>query len=100
MEDVDRADTIRRIRSLRSDLRDATQRDLEGKIQGRAIQDVDAVLGAARSLIPDGDPVLDRLAEVVSPESVETGGPVRAFDLLVVVDQVYDALGVGGRRIQ
>jgi hypothetical protein len=98
MADVELADAIRRVRSLRSDLRDATQRDLEREIQGPAIQEVDAVLGAARPLIPDGDPVLDRLAEVVSPESVEAGESVRAFDVLIVVDQVYNALDAEDRR--
>jgi hypothetical protein len=98
MADVELADAIRRVRSLRSDLRDATQRDLEREIQGPAIQEVDAVLSAARPLIPDGDPVLDRLADVVSPESVEAGEPVRAFDLLIVVDQVYNTLDAEDRR--
>jgi hypothetical protein len=97
MADVELADAIRRVRSLRSDLRDATQRDLEREIQGPAIQEVDAVLGAARPLIRDGDPVLDRLAEVVSP-GVEAGESVRAFDVLIVVDQVYNALDAEDRR--
>ena len=98
MADAELTDAIRRVRSLRSDLRDATQRDLDREIQGPAIQEADAVLGVARPLIPDGDPVLDRLADVVPPESVEAGEPVRAFELLVVVDQVYDALDAKDRR--
>jgi hypothetical protein len=98
MADVELADAIRRVRSLRSDLRDATQRDLDREIEGPAVQEADAVLGAARPLIPDGHPVLGRLGDVVPPESIEGGEPVRAFDLLVVVDQVYNALDAEDRR--
>lgn len=98
MADVELVDAIRRVRSLRSELRDATQRDLEREIQGPAIQEADAVLGAARPLIPDGNPVLDRLDEVVPPEGIDEGEPVRAFDLLVVVDQVYEVLDAEDRR--
>jgi hypothetical protein len=39
---------------------------------------------------------LDRLADVVPPERVEAAE--RAFDLLVVVDQVYEALDAEDRR--
>ena len=98
MAEAELADAIRRVRSLRSDLRDATQRDLHREIQGPAIQEADAVLGAARPLIPNGDPVLDRLGEAVPPETIEGGEPVRAFDLLVIVDQVYNALDAEDRR--
>jgi hypothetical protein len=98
MADAELVDAIRRVRSLRSDLRDATQRDLDREIRGPAIQEADAVLGAARPLIPDDDPVLDRLADVIPAEGVEAVEPVRAFDLLVVVDQVYQALDAEERR--
>jgi hypothetical protein len=92
MAALDLNDAIRRIRSLRSSLRDMSDDDPEQELIGPALQTVDAVLSATRELIPAGDPVLDRMTDVISPEAVQAGEPPRAIDVLLLADQVYDAL--------
>lgn len=55
-----------------------------------ALPVIDADLEAAREFAP-GDPVIATMREVVSPETVDEGEPLRAVDVLVVVDQLYAA---------
>jgi hypothetical protein len=85
-------DAMKRLRSLRYRLSQMSSGDQEQEVQGMGLQVSDAVLNAAREWVPQGDPVIDRIQEVISVENIESGEPVRAVDLLIVVDQTMDAL--------
>lgn len=45
---------------------------------------MDAVLREAKQFVGDRDPVVAEIPDVVSPETVAAGEPVRAADMLVV----------------
>jgi len=57
-----------------------------------ALPVLDAVLGAARKLLPH-DPVVQAASGVMTPERVISGDAVRAADALVVAMQLEAALG-------
>lgn len=57
-----------------------------------ALPVMDAVITAARQHFPDGDPILAKVADVISPENIVGGVPIRAIDALLVVDQLSTAL--------
>lgn len=79
------------LRALKVTLKEITNRDPEQEVRGIALPAVDAALSAVRGLLPD-DPVLSRVADVISPEAMEDGEPVRAIDVLLVVDLMFAAL--------
>jgi hypothetical protein len=56
-----------------------------------ALPALDAALSQARDLLPNS-PVLAQIADVISPEAIEAGEPVRAVDALLVVDIIFAAL--------
>lgn len=76
---------------LQEDLQKITARDPEQEVQGLAIPALDAALSAIRDLIPD-NPVTSRVQDIISPEAVAAGEPIRAVDVLVVVDLLLGAL--------
>lgn len=80
-----------RLRWLIATLRDATQRDPEQEVQGIAIPVVDAVVAEAKKHV-EGDPVIDVVRDVISPEAIADGEPIRALDMLVVAQQLLMAL--------
>jgi hypothetical protein len=85
-------DQARRILSeLRSDLQQITSSDPEQEVRGIAVAAVDAALSAVRGLVADS-PVLRRIDDVISPESIEAGEPIRAIDVLVVVGIMHAVL--------
>lgn len=82
----------RRLESLVSSLRKLVERDPEQEVTGFALPVVDAVLSTVREKLP-GDPVANVMREVISVETLADGEPVRAADLLVVVEQLQAILG-------
>src|ERR687891_61244 len=88
---MDVSDAYWRVGRLRDNLRAMVDRDPEQEVRGMALPVIDAVLEAAKEFLP-GDPVIATMREVVSPESVAEGEPLRAVDVLVVVDQLHAAL--------
>jgi hypothetical protein len=95
-EDLDLA--RRRLVALISSMRTLTARDPEQEIQGNALAVVDATISSVREVRPD-DPVVMSMVDLLSPERVGSGEPVRAADVLVVAEQLLAALGpepVGG----
>jgi hypothetical protein len=95
-EDLDLA--RRRLVALISSMRTLTARDPEQEIQGNALAVVDATIAAVRAVRPD-DLVVRATADLLSPERIASGEPVRAADVLVVAEQFLAALGpepVGG----
>jgi len=88
---MDVSDAYWRVGRLLDNLRALVNRDPEQEVRGMALPVMDAVLEAAKEFLP-GDPVIARMREVVSPETVAEGEPLRAVDVLVVVDQLHAAL--------
>jgi len=85
-------DILVRLRNLRSDLDRYCRDDQEQEVRGIAVPVLDELLSQARQFIPTGDPVLARMQDVVSPESVIAGDPVRAIDALTVTTQAITAI--------
>jgi hypothetical protein len=88
---LDIAQAGRILRTLKSTLTDITARDPEQEVQGFAIPALDAALTAIRDLIPDS-PVISLIRDLISPEAIQAGEPVRAVDVLIVVDILLYAL--------
>jgi hypothetical protein len=77
---------------LYEDLQRAADKDAEQEIKGPAIDTVDAVLDACREFLPD-HPIVARLQNVLSPEAIAAGDPVRVVDVVPGVGQIVAALG-------
>jgi hypothetical protein len=54
---------------------------------------MDAVIEAARQVLPEDHPVVKAARSVISPELIESGESVRAADALVVAKQLDTAIG-------
>lgn len=80
------------IEQLYRDLQGIVAKDQEQDVMGIALPVLDAVLSGVRQLIPVGHPVLERLHDLISVETITAGEPIRASDALLVVGQVRAAL--------
>lgn len=80
------------IEQLYKDLAVIVEQDQEQDVLGIALPVLDAVLSGVRPLIPAGHPVLDRLHDLISVETITAGEPIRATDAKLVVGQVRAAL--------
>jgi hypothetical protein len=89
---MDVRDAYNRVGGLLRTLRGVTDTDPEQEVQGMALPVMDAVLKAARELLPS-DPVVATIRDVISPEAITEGRPLRAVDALIVVEQLHAALG-------
>lgn len=69
------------------------KRDPDQIVMGAAVISVDAAISDARTYVDADDPVVNRIAEVMSPEAVAAGDAIRCSDLLVVVDILRGRLG-------
>ena len=58
-----------------------------------ALPVMDAVLAAVKGQLPVDDPVVLSVLDVISPEAVDSGEPLRAADVLVVVGVLKARLG-------
>lgn len=85
-------DARRMLVGLRDELRSIAARDPEQEVRGHALATLDAVIRAARHHLPPGHPVIDQAGEVISPEAVVEGEPIRAVDMLLVVTALEGAL--------
>jgi hypothetical protein len=90
--EMDLDDAYRRLVTLRASLYEIQSRDQEQEVRGQALEVLDAVIAAAKQHVDAGDPVLARIYDVLSPETIAGGEPPRAIDLLVVVDQLLAIL--------
>lgn len=73
-------------------LEQVAQRDPEQEVRGMAVPVLDACLQAFKEHVPD-DPIVRAIREVLSPEAVADGEPVRAVDAALVAGQLAAALG-------
>jgi hypothetical protein len=89
----------RRAWMLFRSLEKVAERDPEQEVRGLAVPVLDACLQAFREHVPD-DPIVLSIREVMSPEAVADGEPVRAVDAALVAGQLAIAIGpereVGG----
>jgi hypothetical protein len=81
-----------KIVALVETLESLTKRDPEQEVQGIALPVLGAVFEAVRTALPD-DPVVEAVRDIVSPEQVASGEPVRAADALLVAKQLDAAIG-------
>jgi hypothetical protein len=61
-----------------------------------ALPVIDAVLSDAKRHLPPGDPVLESLRDLISPEAIAANEPLRAVDAWLVVGQLVKALERAG----
>jgi hypothetical protein len=81
-------EVLEQVRQLNASLRRIADKDQEQEVLGMAIPVVDAVLAEGRTHLPEGDSILGAIRDVMSPESVEIGEPVRVLEVLLVVEQL------------
>jgi hypothetical protein len=67
-------------------------RDQEQEVRGIALPVIDAVIAAARENMLLDDPVLAVLPDLISPETLAAGEPIRAVDAYLAVSQIEEAL--------
>jgi hypothetical protein len=73
-------------------LQGITAKDQEQEVRGIALPVLDEILVQAREMFRD-HPIIQRLYEVVSVETIREGEPVRAVDALQAVGAINAALG-------
>lgn len=76
---------------LERSLRLAHDRDPEQEVRGIALPPIDRALGLAADEVGE-HPVVQAVRDVISPEQVAEGDPVRAVDALHVVTLLYGIL--------
>ena len=72
-------------------------KDPEQEIHGVALVTIDAVLDAGREFVP-GHTIISRLRDVISPEAVEAGDPIRVVDVVPAIGQIVTALSMARDR--
>jgi hypothetical protein len=80
------------LRQLQGDLQRVMEHDPYLEVSGLALPVVDSVLAVARNHVQEGDPVLNAVTELITPETIEDGAPIRAADALLVSGQLLVAL--------
>jgi hypothetical protein len=81
--DVEQARRI--LTNLRATLQKVSAEDPEQEVRGPALPALDTALACIRQLLP-GNPIEQQVRDLISPESVVDVEPLRAVDVLVVVD--------------
>lgn len=82
----------RQLTALIGTLRSLVERDPEQEVMGIALPVLDAVVGEVRKLFPE-DPLVQATIEVISPEQIALGEPIRAADALLVAEQLKAVIG-------
>jgi hypothetical protein len=77
--------------NLQTSLRLIVKKDSEQEVRGMAIPVLDAALGMVRQALGD-NPIVTAVGGVISVETIEAGEPLRASDVLLVVDMFLGAL--------
>lgn len=87
-----RDDARERCWALYRTLEGIANRDPEQEVRGMAVPVLAACLETFKTHVPD-DPIGQAIRDVVSPEAVVEGEPVRAVDAALVAGQLARALG-------
>ena len=77
-------------------LKELHQRDPEQELQGAAIVPYNQILIDAKLMMPD-DTMIQALPEVITAENIENEIYPRVADTLVVISQIWSAIGTGKR---
>ncbi len=84
----------RQLDGLIDRLTEIVDRDPEQEVRGIALPVLDAVIANAKAVIGPADPVVQAAVDVVSPETISAGEPVRAVDALLFAQMLRDTLKV------
>jgi hypothetical protein len=90
---ADQSTIYRQLVGLSKVLADYVETDPEHEVQGVAIATLDAVIREAVEFVGPGDLVIAEIADVISPETVAEGEPIRVANLLIVVTVLRDRIG-------
>ena len=82
----------RRTEGLIATLREAVRRDPEQEVQGMAVLVLDAVIKDIKAIRGD-DPVVASVIDMITPEYIGLGDPLRVVDALLVAQQLDAAIG-------
>lgn len=82
----------RRVAALIASLEAMVQRDPEQEVTGIALPVLDAAIEDIKGALGD-DPIVEAVAGIISPETIEAGEPIRAADALLVAHQLDAAIG-------
>jgi hypothetical protein len=77
-------------------LKELHQKDPEQELRGAAIVSYNQIIEDAKVLLKH-DPMIQALPEVVTAENIENEIYPRVADTLVVVSQIWSAMGTGRR---
>ena len=77
-------------------LKELHQKDPEQELQGAAIVPYNQILVDAKLMMPK-DPMIQALPEVITAGNIENEIYPRIADTLVVVSQIWSAIGTGKR---
>jgi hypothetical protein len=77
-------------------LKELHQKDPEQELQGAAIVPYNQILVDAKLMMPE-DPMIQALPEVITAGNIENEIYPRIADTLVVVSQIWSAIGTGKR---
>ncbi len=75
-------------------LQEIHQKDSEQEIQGAAIVTYNHILEDAKAMLR-GNPMIQALPEVITAESIENEIYPRVSDTMIVISQIWSALGTG-----
>jgi len=77
-------------------LKELHQKDPEQELQGAAIVPYNQILVDAKLMLRE-DPMIQALPEIITAENIENEIYPRVADTLVVVSQIWSAIGTGKR---
>ncbi len=77
-------------------LKELHQKDPEQELQGAALIPYVQILDDAKSILKH-DPMIQSLPEIITAENIEDEIYPRVADTLVVVSQIWSAIGTGKR---
>jgi len=77
-------------------LKELHQKDPEQELQGAALIPYVQILDDAKSILKH-DPMIQSLPEIITAENIENEIYPRVADTLVVVSQIWSAIGTGKR---
>jgi hypothetical protein len=89
---VDLNEALQQVRQLSASLRRIADKDQEQEVLGMAVPVVDVAIREARQHLPEGERLLEAVHEVMSPENIVAGEPVRVLEVLLVVEQLESRL--------
>ena len=83
----------RQLEDLAKPLQTYVDNDPEQEAIGASIAVLDAVVIEAKAFLGTDDPVVASIEDVISPEAIAEGDPIRVADLLIVVTVLKSRVG-------